>query len=62
MRPTSTPPAAPASADDLRQRVIDAARHDPRITGLLDYGSRSHQAERLSSVVHLLDLASPPVT
>lgn len=41
MRRTSSPPPAPASADDLRQRAIDAARVDPRISGVLDYGSRS---------------------
>lgn len=41
MRRTSTPPPAPSSADDLRQRVIDAAAGDSRITDLLDYGSRS---------------------
>lgn len=34
-------PSPPDSPDDLRQRVIDAARDDPRITGVLDYGSRS---------------------
>lgn len=34
------PPSLPASAHDLRQRVIDAARADPWITGLLNYGSR----------------------
>jgi hypothetical protein len=38
---TSATPDPPASADDLRQRVIDAAHDDPRIIGLLDYGSRS---------------------
>jgi len=32
--------AAP-DANTLRQRVIDAAQDDPRVRGLLDYGSRS---------------------
>lgn len=41
MSHTHASPSPPASANDLRQRVVDAARDDPRITGLLDYGSRS---------------------
>ena len=44
-------PTPPASADDLLQRVIDAARVDQRITGLLDYGSRSEgRADEWSDV------------
>lgn len=35
------PISPPASADTLRQRVVDVARADSRIAGLLDYGSRS---------------------
>ncbi len=41
MTPSPGSPSPPKSAGDLRQCVIDAALYDPRITGVLDYGSRS---------------------
>lgn len=39
--PDTLPPAPPALRDAIRRRLLVAARQDPRIVGLVDYGSSS---------------------